>query len=555
MRRPSLTYLIFTAIARSLQAIDECRRKDILSYDAKQEMEFVETFWQQLWLNAFELGANSSKPDSLLACASLLLKMCMAVRINSLRLYTDRVVALVQGVQPVQFYRTACRILADSQLLHSRGHRFHVKVSLDDVHRFRRDDQALLNGLIELNTAPISWNLSFVSNHYDAGLSSDRDAPLSGHDVERIDLNYAKEPKAFRRLCLRLYEMRVGLPPASDDQEELRSPGYDKVLGNPNVSVLFDHLLETTSSEGFRERIYEHLDYIAALLNSAERTGSRPSRPADPRKYLYHTYIFISLFEADRNKFVSFLSSRTPKQVDNYFRQKNVAALVCASNELGRAVPYAGTNALAAMSDGCVRDFLRILACLYESARTGIHQRQSRRPPFDYFSAASATRQIPVGEQSRGFFEASRDYIEQFDVPTVRAERVLADVVNGVGEFIRLLQSRDRARALSLPERGIIRLDLTEVTLLGVKRARLSCFDGRSISVSTRELSGCTKVSSCQARARVVRTLIAFRLHRLAAPAFNISSRGPQRVVDVPLHFFLNLSSLVGFPKKIGRNE
>lgn len=530
------TYITFTALARALEITDDCRRAEVLTYSADQETVFAKSFINLL-ANHFESPRPALAATSILECASILNKVCMAIRINSTRLYGERVARLIGYVQPAKFYDDFCKILVSSALLSSGGTEHHIKISLDDVHRFGRPEQTLLNGLLEISTSPITWNLSFITGQFDPSLSSDPAAPLTRHDVERVDLNYESDPKGFRRLCKKLYDMRLGIT-GGDEREE--NAGYAKVLGNPNVSVLFGLMVSETASDSFRSRLFGEVGYVAEMLSNLDWPEQRPdSRPkSDPRRYLYQTYVFLVLFRGNRDRFEAFLKSRPAAQVDNYFRQKNVAALIAAANELGRSPPYAGTNALISLSDGNVRDFLLILSTLYDNVASDMSQGQSR---IDYFSSQQV-RTIPVSEQSRCFIQASRSYLIQIQASTTRVGRVLSALVDGIAQLTRLLQSRDRLKALTEPERGQISLNLTEVTLVGDALSRIDLLRraivlGQYVGVVRILKGSALPETSSQSSGQIL-----FRLHRLVAPEYNYSSRGPFRAVHLQLRTALELT-------------
>jgi hypothetical protein len=531
------TYLIFTSLARALEVTDECRRYGVLDYPGQCELEFASSF-NDLLLKHFENPPQERPARTLLECASTLLKVCMAVRVNSLRLYGERVIKLIGDVQPAKFYADFCGNIQQHRLLNTANLNHHIKISLDDVHRFGRVEQALLNSLLEINTAPITWNLSFVTGQYDPTISPDPNAPLTRHDVERVDLNYEENQRGFRRLCKKLYDTRLGI----QDDEKDEDGGYSRVLGNPNVSFLFLEMFQATASEAFRDKIFAQLEYVADKLSAVERAAGRGRhRKSDRRRYLYQTYIFLVLFGGKRDRFEKFLSSRTHAQIDNYFRQKNIAALVAAANELGRSAPYAGTNALIALSDGCIRDFLLILAILYENTNSTAQVKHQSTGSINFFSAED-DRVIPIYEQSRSFVQASHSYLEQIEESTNRVGRVLSSLVDGVAHLTRLLQSQDPLKALALPERGQILLNFAETTLVGDAADRIALlrralamgqFVGAIRILRGVALSGTAAPNTDQ---------MLFRLHRLVAPAHNYSSRGPLRAIYLPLRAALEFT-------------
>ena len=541
-------YLLFTCLSRTLEIIDDCQRINVLSYNARQEGVFVDGF-QELWGRHFSSRDQRHSIRSILDCASVISKICMETRINSVRLYPERVAILLEQLEPIRFYRDFCRLISETNLLASPQVSHHIKISLDDVHRFGRNEQAILNGIIEVNAAPVTWNLSYVTGGYDPSLSPDPSAPLTHHDIEHVDLNYVANPRGFRQLCQKLYNMRVGNEDMTQDPDSL-DWGYGKVLSNPNVSILFNQLVQDTASVEFRNRLYNNLAYVTDVMEKklgGPRLGRRQDRQSDKRRYLYHTYIFNVIFQGVREDFEKFINTRSEIKIDNYFRQKNVAALVCAANELGRQVPYAGKNVLIALSDGCIRDFLRILAILYDNA-SAIRQGHPRNTP-DFFSP-DEERPIPLDEQSKAFVEASRSYLEQAEYATDRVGRVLANILSAIGELTRLLQSKDRHRALQLPERGRIRLNFAEATLLGDTTHRIGLLRE---ALSTGQNTGSIRILEGVARSRAGEpetNQVTFRLHRLIAPHYNYGSRGPQRAIYIPLINFIELAEEIPTPPR-----
>lgn len=530
------TYLIFHGLSRVFEVIDDSRRIDLLSYDTAAESAFVATF-HTIWTQHFLDDTETEIPTTLLDCARTMARLCKKVRINSLRLYADRVTALIEGVQPIAFYHAICEAMLRHRLLIGAAGEYTVKICLDDVHRFLHADQRLLNSIIAVNKAPIGWNLSFVTGRYDATSTQDAAAPLTAHDVASIDLDYQDDQPGFRRLCIQMYNMRISPDQPIGDEPSDVNAASRRVLGRPNSSVLFQLIMGTTNDR-FRDRLLGHLQYVASQL--ADRGVGRHGE--NPIRYLPQAYVFDSLFAGDRRQFELFLAKRSTKQIDNYFRQKNVAALVCAANELGRGVPYAGLNVLVSLADGCVRDFLRILSVLYDTARLGSKKRRGTvRPRPDAFRP-DATAQIPIEVQSESFVDASHQYLDQFAVAPDRLGRTLTAVVHGVGNLVRLLQTRDKTTALSLPERGAIEFSFGEPTLFADQAARIGLVrqalsTGQYIGV-IRIIAGTVLPSNGVPQTDP----ITFRLHRLTAPAFNVSGRGPLRKVRVPLNVILEFA-------------
>ena len=531
------TYLIFHSLSRVFEVIDDCRRIDLLSYDSKTESAFVATF-EAIWNQHFVDDPETPSPRTLLDCARSMARLCKKVRINSLRLYADRVIALIEGVQPIAFYHAICDAMLQHRLLVGCAGEYTVKICLDDVHRFLHADQRLLNSIIAVNKAPIGWNLSFVTGRYDATSTQDAAAPLTAHDVAGIDLDYQDDQPGFRRLCVHMYNMRIMPDLTSEDALSDVNAASRRVLGRPNSSVLFQLIMGTTNDR-FRERLLGHLEYVAAQLSDRGigRLGENPMR------YLPQAYVFDGLFAGDRRQFELFLEKRSTKQIDNYFRQKNVAALVCAANELRRGVPYAGLNVLVSLADGCVRDFLRILSVLYDTSRLGPKKKRgSPRPPSPDAFRPDATGHMPIEVQSESFVDASHQYLDQFAVAPDRLGRTLTAAVHGVGILVRLLQTSDKMTALSLPERGAIEFSFGEPTLFADQTARIDLVRralsmGQYIGV-VRIIAGTVLPSNGVPQTDP----ITFRLHRLTAPAFNVSGRGPLRKVRVPLNAILEFA-------------
>lgn len=539
------TYLIFHAIGRSFSVVDDCRRHDRLDYTTSQESAFVSGF-KQIWQRHFLDGtASEIVPTTLLDCATAMNRVCMAIRVNSMRLYADRVRSLIEAVQPIAFYHEVCALLLEHNLLMAAQRQFHIKICLDDAHRVAAADQRLINAILAVNSAPIGWNVSFITGRYDANSTLDQTAPLTDHDVNRIDLNYQDDYKGFKRLCSKMYNMRVldgrddGFSAANGEKE------YWQILGRPSAAVLFGHLLGKTDRDSFRAKINDNLQYVAEKLqeHGVGTVGAAQRNHSDARRYLPQTYMFNVLFNGNRREFEHFLQQRSPKQLDNYFRQKNVAALICAANEIGADVPYAGLNMLVSLADGCVRDFLQILSILYNDAASSAHGRsQARRQSRTSVFEPDSQGMLSIDEQSPSFIEASRRYVDHVAPTTDRTGRVLLNLVLAVGALQKLLQSRDRFKALAMPERGLIEFNFNETTLYADQNARelilrQAMSAGQYIGV-IRILKG---IVSPIPELRSVEP-ITFRLHHLTAPAFNVSARGPIHAVVVPLHAMLEFA-------------
>jgi energy-coupling factor transporter ATP-binding protein EcfA2 len=414
----------------------------------------------------------------------------------------------------------------------------HVKVCIDDCEMLTRQQQLYLNSLIRHAESPLFWIISYVSPVYETTATTIPAQTLSDADRLVIDLDTAPE-ETFLELCEQVSALRLmyserktanaPLPPVSPESRKFK---LRDVLGETSVNAM----LQRVHARG-NSAVWKGIEADARQLANAG--GSFRVQEFDDRSIFDEVETesgVLPYYEAFLLRRLGRLEAvlqgggfdEAPGQRASIRRKQRAALLViCARTRTN--IPYSGWQVVMGLSDGCIRDYLEIMASIFEEHLAG---RPGRRANVRSLVVAPDKQRSGIVKSSRAKVVSIVDNAESY---TAEAYKLIACL----GELTRLLQANpDTVEPLRTAERGIFSIDMRS------GRAVRESRDGN------RERAVLDVIKECQTSGflRAVGTGRGphstnvdvafpqrFRLHRRFAPNFGFSYRGPYAVIPLTL--------------------
>lgn len=524
-------YILSLAFSEMFAVLKFSRAAGILFHNTSDEERFSARLEKRFKLSAMSPGVYSATNFGQLSF--VFSALCEAIRISISDGAKGRYDEIASKISPATLHRDTAKLLQDFKILTAGGVGKFIKICIDDAHRLPDEFQHSLNSIIQEPRSPISWCICHHSGRYAMTETAGSD-PLSGDDRLVIDLSYSGKEgeQEFRNVCRNLFVGRM----KRNDQGENAQPSegemeaYIKILGRVDSTRSFLDILELPESNSLRLRLASEVDYVALALKKKQSeelgyAGSRRLSKTERLRYYYHTYIYVTLFSANKSTFEYFLKERTYTQVDNYFRQKWVTAVLCAAHECNVSAPYNGYSVVENLSDGCIRQFIKILRRLRDQIML------NNGDPGKYFSL-SAPRCIPAELQRRAIKATADQYVNDLKGETEEFSYFHIKLLLAISGLTKLLQTKEKSLALRNPELGLFRIDFAEKTLVSgelLERLRGSIAYGVTTG-SVRLTEG-----SAGFRRPDFAGSIELRLHRIMAGYDGYSSRGPFRAVRIRL--------------------
>lgn len=431
------------------------------------------------------------------------------------------------------------------------------KICLDDCEILGPSQQRSLNTLVRQSRYPLSWVVSSVGHSQEYTETFLPAQPLTDADRAIISLD-RQGGSDFREFCEAVVGLRLAFS-LEQSSSVVRPPSIQKNTGGKRQVASPFRLINRLG----KVDVNDIMAQIATgskrplsdlLLNGAERLQAALTRNAARRSHqslpasslpLYQAYLLMhwrgegEAFNAsagpDAHKAVGLYAQRLKDGGFNaWLRRKQVAALLHFAASLGvRKIPLGGEGIAIWLADGSIRDFLEIMAEIYDAFAGVRNGARSDRANLERF--VGSTEKISAAVQTEGLYRASESYFEGISNRSDLDSDVVARFVEGLGHFTSILQSSPSdSTVLGRAERGIFYTDLSVAKSEGA-RAR----DVATIASLLRqaELAGYIRLVEMPRATgptidrREPDSVRAFRLHRRFAPYFQFSYRGAYEAV------------------------
>ena len=540
---------------KMLEAIVELRRTGHLTFSAQSEIEFVKAIVAEFpALEAFADREPDTFSDSILMFKNLVRRMNEA----SGRGVIPKLVQRLPQREPNELLAFHCEALSKiCSFTDPSSKPIRFKFCIDDCEVMNSLQLKSIFTMLRKSQSPISWVLCSVGELPDITSTFMPDQPVTGDDRLVIPLN-GNDKIEFNELCQAVASLRLyfALPESSRPslrQDEIKDFFDPRTrLGETSVNVMFKRLIETSKNP-----------ICGEIENVAEEVGRRFGISEIP---YYKTYILAhwngdranepksldnfdasvkdgQFFERVKRNTLNF----TKLPSDDWMRRKQLAALMHFASRLGvKRISIFGHDAVISLSDRSIRDFLEILASIYdEFVKVRRRARSKNKAPVavpEQERLATAIIRfvgnkspIDLDVQTNGIYNSSEALFAQIKSQSDDHPELLTSLVDALGRYTELLQSNhDDATMLATAERGVFYLPTTasnkqllQLSDQLVKRAVLAGYLRFAPLKAKRDSN-----SSLQKKFQ------GFRLRRRFAPKFGFSYRGAYEPVPLEIDFF-----------------
>lgn len=524
----------------------EWRVSGVVTYRAQDALKAVERL-QKLFPHIFrQLELDRGDPVSGAATALAQHRKTLAIRL--VRSDGEALGRLLQE-EPLELIRAVTAALGPLFATGTRDqeHPLSIKIAIDECDYFTPTQQIALNSLVRKTAAPVSFVLAYVDSDYDPSTTVFKNLSLSGADRAIYDLAYEQEDD-FAELCEAIVSYRVFYSQDPHKREKNREEAahafkLEKKLGQFSINDLLHRSLADrpgsrnsaliTRAENLRDRFEGFTQKRMISQKTLNELGFAGVSPPIYQQFIIERLGFdaeASLLEQSRKE--AFLAT---------LRRKQRAAMLQVIFESKRQkLPYYGKRVLLALADSSVRDFLDIMAEIYDQ------EDGDGRGAADRLMSGS---RIDIDNQRQGAEAAAdkkyssiehRPSLEpgtKIEVPD-REGQLLTRAIDALGRLTHHLQvSRDGIRSITTAERGIFVFDLAIARQIEALRNRSTLRLEAILARGIRDnylVADEVRLSRARTVASTEPTVIRFRLHRRFAPRFRFSFLGAIEDVRLP---------------------
>lgn len=530
-------FIELIAMEQICDSIISLRQRSVFSFTPDEERQFISNFIPESILLKRALANNiiESVPLSFhemkYFCRAIHTEMYLASTRGTVSQLLDKL-PLDKGGKLLQAFCEAYKNfhMEFNKTNHRNG--LYFKICIDDCEATNNKQQVYLNTLVRQHKHPVFWILSFVDRQYEATATLIQNQDLTDADRKIVFLD-SMPIYEFRTFCEKVSELRFRYL-----EKDLELPtrknefSLQRILGKTQVNSLIMSDSESKLHKGFR-----------ALLDRAKNSGIQKHLSArgtlgidgDIQIPVYQQYILEKLFPGRE------LTNVVKEQGDAlgpFLRRKEVAAFLSIKSEFKlQNAGFSGAEAVVGMADGCIRDYLEMMAEVFEVAIN------------DYGQNAQSFRLRPmpisVEKQRSALFAASQKKAAGYNSKVDRGAMRSAKMIEALGRLTHLLQAdHNDIRCLRTPERGVFVFHLNEVSA----RNHQSVDEARRLIFSTLqkcELDGLLLRPSRDADVsnflETDTSILRYRLHARFAAAYGFSYRGAYAEVKVPIQSVLDL--------------
>lgn len=541
------------ALEKLLDAVHELRKEGQVSYSPDDELSIISMMCEEFpKLKNFSQSGLNTFADATRCFRSLSRETTQLFGRGDI----EALWKLLPPRDPYELLGFICEKLADAVKLRSDSGfvspRF--KFCLDDCEVLDEHQRKSINTLVRQSRHPISWVIASVGKSQWAGDTYINSQPLT--DADRIIVSLDRRQKdEFGDLCQAVTSMRVlfSLPAAVRPnlrKDEVRSFfDFSQRLGEHSVNYLMSKMVRRSS------KIATDLQRGALVLQEELKGGRTPGNSSDLPPY-YEAYIlmhwlegentFSNSYSEDFEERLRYLAPRLKeKNFSAWLRRKQVAALLQFSTKASlKRIPLAGSNYIVSLADGSIRDFLEIMAEIFDEHVKKVYSSIEEEQVIVKFSESRT--KIADDVQTRGIYQASERYFEGISNRHDVEGDLLTRIVSGLSYLTSMLQaSPSDSRVLAMAERGVFMF--TPPQYGNFDR---SCYDDVVSALRQAELAGYLRPVFDSAmpnvsNKRVDGSILVYRLHKRFAPEFRFSYRGayePFRIsFDEIYELFLNV--------------
>lgn len=431
------------------------------------------------------------------------------------------------------------------------------KFCLDDCEVLSENQLLSVNTLVRKSRFPVSWVICSVGDAIEVGETFVPEQPLTDADRRVISLD-ERDKTEFFRLCQAVASMRTYFSLPKDERPQVDSSSLsshfqlEEKLGRMGVNDLI-HLMIQRSTNPYAKEIRLAADHLlnasaARSINVAFLQGGEEVPPYYQAYLLWHWTGRENAFTSnagpkDLKRIDDHIGSLTSLGVQAWLRRKMVGAYLHMATRLRtKRLPLAGASVVTRLADGSIRDFLEIMAEIYDAYGRQRTQKVDDVVVLQRFVNPRSI--IPIGVQSAGIYSASEVFFDGVGALTDASSTAMAKLIEALGKYTSRLQtSLDDPSTLATTERGVFVFQGSEYLFADDDIAT----NLASEVVNRAELSGYLRAVPMRGKpspstiGRTARKINGFRLHRRFAPKFGFSYRGAYEPVSISADYIATL--------------
>ncbi|MCC4296627.1 ORC-CDC6 family AAA ATPase [Aurantimonas coralicida] len=542
---------------KALCAVHELRLNQDLDFEAVDEVFVVEEFVAEFPELAATVQGVRTFSDLARLCRITVRRMNEASGRGQVPQLIDR----LPTREPNELLSTLCGKLSGVVRFRTPTSRPApgFKFCLDDCEVLSPTQLRSINTMVRKSHFPVSWVICAVGETIESGDTFIEQQPLTDADRRVISLDERDRPE-FVSLCEAVASLRTYFslpqtdrPPVIGDNIARQFSLREK-LGVVGVNEILGTILSRSTSP-LAKQVVVAATRLSELANASP--GLFPNSILGETPPYYQAYLLWH-WTGREDAFASTAAPHEMARIEQHLpqlaspafqawlRRKMVGAMLQIAARLGfRQLPLSGSSVIISLADGSIRDFLEIMAAVYDAYKAA----NSKVDPGQVLRRFATSRtKVSARVQTIGIYRASAQYFDGVGALSDASSTSMARLIEGLGKYTNRLQSSpDDPSVLATSERGVFVLDdsyylwpdenneAQNVHQI-VARAELSGYL-RTVSVKRYSLGGVSSPRSSS-------TLTGVRLHRRFAPYFMFSYRGAYEPVRVSTHYLANLCAI-----------
>lgn len=415
------------------------------------------------------------------------------------------------------------------------------RICIDECEFLNIAQQRYLNSMVRASEYPLTWVIAFVPQKFDRSQTIYEGAVLSGSDRQYQLLDDIADSE-FEKLCQAVTSLRLyyAIPERvrKGKQIDFTDDFFD--LHRRLGAFTLAQLAYRAISKGLKKEKDQFLDFSQQVARDLSRvTSPTEGQELELQQSAPPVHLAYALKRLNWNVPSPGTDQRTLDSFKAALRKKSRAGFlgVCRQHRIEK-VPYAGYRIIMGLADKCVRDFLNIMASIFDQ------QFPDGWTDEELLNFCEQKEYVSIYKQQTAIHRASRQKYE--DLPQYFRRNIDQGqrLIDALGTLTYELQtSLTDSAAFTLPERGIFRLDLTEMSRIGGKGESIARIEqliriGR-VEGYLRDVTAAGEYTSLEYDSDT--NLIWVRLHRLLAPHFGFSYRGAIHQAALPADLWLRI--------------
>lgn len=535
-----------------LQLATEWRALGIVRYKPHEALDEVERFFTRFpWIRAYDREGQGDPLARLGRCLTRYRRdLARSLNDGEFKHLKDLLIE-----EPLEIVTEVARQILPLMKGRKTPPATRLRIAVDECDYLSRTQQIALNTIVRKTRAPVSFVLAYVNTSYEPTTTLFRNLDLNEADREVVPLTYEVEDQ-FADLCEAIVKYRLFY---SLDPEERAAAGgaaghrfsLHKKLGDYTLNEqLHDVLKDRQSIEtrGLLDRSYR----LQALFQSFVEHRLVTNKTLGELQFSTRAPPIFQQFLIERLKLDPETSLSDPQKKEVFLatlrRKQRAAMLQILAESKKQTLPYYGRRIVLALADSCIRDFLDILAAMFEVDAEENFKRAVQR-------FLNPDSELEPKTQRQGTDKASTAKLNSIihrpgfgpsgDMIPDAKGTMLAKIVEALGRLTRMLQvSDDGVSSLRTAERGVYVLDMADVRRLDVSKGAIADLVEELLVRAARDnhlVVDPVRLPKAQGEATARSSVLRFRLHRRFSPRFQLSFLGAVEETRLPPDSILQL--------------